>query len=248
MKRFFYTQFILILVISITLVACFEDNVNDPDDENNDDNYETVTIGNQVWMAQNLDVTHYRNGDEILHAATLEEWKEAGYNKEGAWCYYHNDSEQGKIFGKLYNWYAVNDERGLAPAGWKVPSDDDWKTLEMELGMSKEEADKWGYRGTYEGCMLAGKEELWPDGPLKWHSDFGKSGFNAIPYSTRHNEGRWMPTPAPEIAQYGYWWTATESSREIRNAMNRFLLYNDNGIRRGHNNKGMGHSVRCIKE
>jgi len=73
---------------------------------------QTVTIGNQVWMTKNLNVDKFRNGDPIPHARTDEEWKKAGENEEPAWCYYESDTRNGEKFGKLYNWYAVNDKRG----------------------------------------------------------------------------------------------------------------------------------------
>ena len=90
---------------------------------------QTVTIGTQVWMTENLNVDKFRNGDPIPEAKTNEEWQRANSNKQPAWCYYNNDPKNGEKYGKLYNWYAVNDPRGLAPLGWKVASDEDWKNL-----------------------------------------------------------------------------------------------------------------------
>ncbi len=101
--------------------------------------YKTVKIGDQVWMAENLGVSRYRNGDPIPEVQDPEKWKSL---KTGAWCYYKNDEEYGEIYGKLYNWHAVNDPRGLAPEGWHVPSDKEWMKLERYLGMSKEETEK----------------------------------------------------------------------------------------------------------
>jgi uncharacterized protein (TIGR02145 family) len=95
---------------------------------------QTVTIGTQVWMTKNLDVSTFRNGDPIPEAKTDEEWKKAGENKQPAWCYYDNDPANGAKYGKLYNWYAVNDSRGLAPVGYHIPSDAEWTKLEVFLG------------------------------------------------------------------------------------------------------------------
>ena len=78
---------------------------------------ETVTIGKQTWMKKNLDVSRYRNGDVIPEVADLSTWVNL---TTGAWCYYENKSDNGTTYGKLYNWYAVNDPRGLAPAGWHI--------------------------------------------------------------------------------------------------------------------------------
>ena len=95
---------------------------------------QTVTIGNQTWTTKNLDVATFRNGDAIPQAKTNEEWSAAGENKQPAWCYYDNDVKNGPKYGKLYNWYAVNDARGLAPAGWHIPTDEEWTVLSTFLG------------------------------------------------------------------------------------------------------------------
>jgi uncharacterized protein (TIGR02145 family) len=90
----------------------------------------TVKIGAQTWMAENLNVDHYRNGDPIPEVQGKKEWSNL---KSGAWCYYNNDSENGKKYGKLYNWYAVNDPRGLAPEGWHVPTEGEFETLKAAV-------------------------------------------------------------------------------------------------------------------
>ena len=100
---------------------------------------QTVTIGTQVWMTKNLDASTFRNGDSILQAKSEEEWKKAGENKQPAWCYHNNDPSSSAIYGKLYNWYAVNDPRGLAPAGWHVPSSEEWETLIDVIGWLDDE-------------------------------------------------------------------------------------------------------------
>jgi len=96
--------------------------------------YESVRIGNQEWMTRNLDVDRFRNGDLIPHIKSDEEWKKAGENGQPAWCYYDNDPENGKKYGKLYNWFTVNDPRGLAPEGWHITSQKDWTILVEFLG------------------------------------------------------------------------------------------------------------------
>lgn len=93
-----------------------------------------VAIGNQVWMTQNLNVDKFRNGEPIPHAKTSREFVKAGRNKQPAWCYYNHDIAKGEIYGKLYNWYAVNDPRGLAPDGFHVPSAPEWRELKDFLG------------------------------------------------------------------------------------------------------------------
>ena len=93
--------------------------------------YKTIKIGKQKWMAENLNVSSYRNGDPIPQVQDKDEWAKL---TTGAWCYYENDVENGKIYGKLYNWYAVNEPRGLAPEGWHISNDDEWGILIDRLG------------------------------------------------------------------------------------------------------------------
>ena len=94
----------------------------------------TVTIGTQTWAVANLNVSTFRNGDSIPEARTNKEWQTAGELGKPAWCYYNNDPASGSKYGKLYNWYAVNDPRGLAPAGWTLSGDADWAKLSYFLG------------------------------------------------------------------------------------------------------------------
>lgn len=91
--------------------------------------YDSVRIGQQVWMQRNLDVITFRNGDSIFNAQTDEDWLFAAKNKIPAWCYYNNDKELGKKYGVLYNQYAFVDKRNLAPRGWRLPTMDDWGYL-----------------------------------------------------------------------------------------------------------------------
>jgi|SRR5690554_1242640 len=90
---------------------------------------DTHRVGDSVWMTKNLNVSEFRNGDEILEAKSSEEWMNAFENKTPAYCYYENDIDNAEKFGKLYNWFAVNDERGLAPEGWHVATDSEWSSL-----------------------------------------------------------------------------------------------------------------------
>jgi uncharacterized protein (TIGR02145 family) len=93
-----------------------------------------VQIGNQIWMAKNLNVDKFRNGDPIPEAKSIEEWTAAGKNGQPAWCYYNNDPSNEANFGKLYNAYAIVDPRGLAPEGWRIPKKADWEQLRDFLG------------------------------------------------------------------------------------------------------------------
>lgn len=91
--------------------------------------YEEVYVGKQVWMKKNLNVSVFSNGDSIFNARTNQEWDSAGRYGIPAWCYYDNDSNYAHALGKLYNWFAVSDERGLAPEGWRIPTKEDFDTL-----------------------------------------------------------------------------------------------------------------------
>ncbi|MCX6170200.1 MAG: fibrobacter succinogenes major paralogous domain-containing protein [Ignavibacteriales bacterium] len=97
--------------------------------QNDGNNYKTVKIGNKIWMAENLNVDRFRNGDLISEAKTNEEWAKAGREGKPAWCYYDNDPMNGKKYGKLYNWYAVNDKRVLAPEGWYLSTEEEFENL-----------------------------------------------------------------------------------------------------------------------
>jgi uncharacterized protein (TIGR02145 family) len=89
--------------------------------------FKSVKIGEQIWAQQNLNVSHFKNGDEIPEAKTVLDWKKLGEERKPAWCYYDTDPENGTKYGKLYNWYAVGDIRGLAPPGWHIPTKAEWK-------------------------------------------------------------------------------------------------------------------------
>lgn len=131
-------------------------------DENH---YNTVQIDDQIWMTQNLSVNHFRNGDLIREAKSIEEWKYCAENKVPAWCFYQNNPENAKEYGKLYNWYAASDKRGIAPVGWRVSLIKDWdkikeniKFIDRDLISSGKrlqsdgfvEIDSWGWYWTPE--------------------------------------------------------------------------------------------------
>jgi uncharacterized protein (TIGR02145 family) len=102
-------------------------------DKRDNKSYKTVVLGSQNWMAENLNTSTFRNGDQIPEVKTKEEWELAAEKKQPAWCFYENNSSYGQKYGRLYNWYAVNDPRGLAPNGWHIPSDEEWTFLESYL-------------------------------------------------------------------------------------------------------------------
>ncbi len=198
--------------------------------------YQTVTIGTQVWMAENLKVTHYRNGDPIPHVTDNSEW--IGLTT-GAYCNYNNDEGNVATYGRLYNWYAVGDSRNIAPEGWHVPTDEEWKQLETYLGMSQAEADAIGWRGTDEGGKL--KEA----GTTHWQSPntgaTNESGFTALPGGYRNLNGSFG-----DMGYYAAFWSSTEFSSYY--AWLRGLNYGDSQVGRLYYHKPYGFSVRCVRD
>ncbi len=120
--------------------------------------FKTVHIGNQIWMAKNLDIDHFRNNTKIPEVQDGKEWKMASEAKRPAWCYYDNDAENGKIYGKLYNWFAVIDPRGLAPEGWHVPSQKEFEELLDAVGTDEHKQYDALINGGYSGfnALLGG--------------------------------------------------------------------------------------------
>ena len=200
--------------------------------------YKTVRIGNQIWMAENLMETRYRNGDAIPEVRDSDQWARV---TTGARCSYDNNAGNADIYGYLYNWHAVNDRRNIAPPGWRVPSDDDWKELERALGMSRSVADETGWRGSPVGSRLAGGASLWGSGALKNHAVFGTSGFSALPAGYRHDaNGRFYNN------SYAHFWSATVFG--ANHAWDRYLYFNDSGVYRYDYNKRTGFSVRLVRD
>jgi uncharacterized protein (TIGR02145 family) len=183
----------------------------------------TVTIGNQVWARRNLDVATYRNGDTIPQVTDPAEFNGL---YSGAWCYYNNDSANGAVFGKLYNWYAVNDPRGLAPARWHVATDVEWTELTTYLG---------GEMNAGAGLKATG---IW-NAPNTGATN--SSGFTALPGGYRNRNGAFF-----DFYDFGLWWTATQ-----RDGIAAYYWYLDKAntlCRRNSFNKGYGFSVRCVKD
>ncbi len=202
--------------------------------------YETILIGNQIWMAENLKVTHYRDGTAITHVPDNTAWSNLTTE---AYCMYNNNaSNEVDTYGALYNWYAVSDAHNIAPAGWHVPTDTEWKELEIALGMSQSEADDTGYRGTNEGSKLAGNADLWSDGTLENDSEFGTSGFTALPGGYRS----YVNGDYYGMGYYGSFWSATEGSSN--GAWRRFLHYSDSAVSRNYSDKRNGFAVRLLRD
>ncbi len=186
---------------------------------------QSVQIGGQYWMSQNLNVSTFRNGDPIYEAKTNEEWVSASERKQSAWCYYENQQKNGVKYGKLYNWYAVTDPRGLAPKGWRMPSLKDWDTLFIAIGGE----DEAGFKMKNENGWEAGG------------NGSNETGFSAMPGGYRDQAGIFY---YPGIS--GYWWTTTEQNQF--NGLCLYANYYFNNFYRSYTNKKCGLSVRCIRE
>jgi len=178
-----------------------------------------VQIGSQIWMTENLNVDHYRNGDSIPEVKTQSEWQNL---KTGAWCYYKNDPVNGEKYGKLYNWYALKDVRGLAPNGWHIPSTDEFQALQAAVQDNSNKLKAIG-QGTGSG---AGTNE---------------TGFSALLGGYRGYKGSFY-----YLEYDSYLWSSSEGLAPFANSMylyssGRYLFFYDF-------DKVYGFSVRCIKD
>jgi len=187
--------------------------------------YRTIKIGNQWWMAENLKVTHYRNGDNIPNITDNTAWSTL---TTGAYCYYDNNTNNAVIYGALYNWYVVDDSRGIAPTGWHVPNDTEWQTFIEFLG----------------GDTIAGGK-LKEIGIEHWQSPntgaTDEFGFSAPPGGYRAYNG-----PFSSIYINADFWTSTEYNGSW--AFQRYMEYNTSKVVRNEGYKSFGFSVRCVKD
>jgi len=186
-------------------------------------------------VAESLRVTHYRNGDAIPNVTSQSTW--TGLTT-GAYCNFNNNTTYVPVYGRLYNWHAVNDSRNVAPEGWHVASDEDWKQLEMYLGMSQSHADSMGWRGTNEGGKM---KEV---GTAHWDSPntggTNESGFTALASGNRST------VDFGNMGTDGHFWTSATYSSSY--AWMRSMLYTRAQVNCGHYIKTDGLSVRCIKD
>jgi uncharacterized protein (TIGR02145 family) len=185
--------------------------------------YATIQIGTQVWMAENLRTTRFRNGEPLPHLTDAVQWFN---HTTGAWTYYDNDTNYNSTYGKLYNWYVVTDTRQVCPAGWHLPTDAEWTILSDYFG----DADIAG--GMLKATML------W-DAPNAGATN--ESGFSGLAGGYCSNYGHFN-----YLGSNGYWWSAT--SRSADNAWRRALSLGTKGLYRGDFTKRSGLSVRCLMD
>lgn len=215
------------------VIGCSDNSTNNPSstvsdtvftDARDGKKYGLVKIGTQIWMSKNLDVSTYRNGDPIQYARTLEQWVDAASKGEGAWCYYDHDPKNGAIYGKLYNWYAVNDSRGLAPIGYHIPMDAEWTVLTDFLG----------------GEAIAGFKMKSTSGWAIGDNGDNGSGFNGLPGGYYSYFGDFYG-----IADNGFYWSSSENN--ANDAWNRYLNRINTKVDRSNYDKSFGFSVRCLR-
>lgn len=208
------------LILAIMAVACDDDKgpVTPPAPP------KIVLIGDQTWNGRNLDVEVFANGALIPQATTDQEWSAAANKQTPAWCYYDEDPANGEAFGKLYNWYAVADPRGLCPSGWHVPSDEEWSQLEEFLGGSE-----------VAGAKLK-SAKLWlinGNGPDEYE-------WSGVPGGIRNSAGAFAA-----INMTGAWWSSSEN---FQSAWNRYMYHESENVARYSLSKASGMSVRCVKD
>jgi uncharacterized protein (TIGR02145 family) len=169
-------------------------------------------------------VSTFRNGEPIPEAKNAKQWVEASEKRTAAFCYYEYDSVEGKVYGKLYNWFAIIDSRGLAPKGYHIPSDAEWTILTDMLG----------------GEEIAGKKMKSTTGWINNGNGNNRSGFNALPGGYCNNNGYFF-----YITENGYWWS---SSEDYFGSAYRLLSNKDTRVSRYGNGKNDGFSVRCLRD
>jgi uncharacterized protein (TIGR02145 family) len=188
-------------------------------------NIKTFKILNMEWTAENLNLGTFRNGEKISEAKSDEEWMQYSESGTPAWCYYGNDISLGVLYGRLYNWYAISDYRGLCPVGWKIPDDVDWTKLIDNLG------------GIDNAGIYLKSKTGWKDNG----NGKNNSGFTALPAGYRYVDGSFDMK-----GNYAYWWTLTPYFDT--EAYDRDINYYGSTVNRGTFKKGYGFSVRCIKD
>lgn len=214
--------------------------------------YNIVTIGNQTWMAENLKVARYANGDSIPNITNNTEWANLGDNNtDKGYCHQNNNANnESDTYGALYTYAAAvngdnsgNNVQGVCPNGWHLPSDGEWKTLEMALGMTQAEADaNLTWRGTDQGSQLADSASLWNDGSLESNPSFGSSNFKALPSGSRYDYNGWFVN----VGVHSYLWTSTQSG--TTSAYARRLDNSSSKVFRAGHSKSYGIAVRCVKD
>ena len=217
---------LLFALSSLLLLLLFSGCEKKEDQDDDTDSYESVTIGDQVWMVKNLDVVTYRNGDPITLVTDSMNWINS---TEGAYCNYNNDKSFVGDYGRLYNWHAVNDSRKLAPEGWHIPTNAEWQKLINYLGGVDEAGGKLKEAGL----------EHWVSPNTQGTNS---SGFTALPGGFRsETDGTFS-----SMGGQGFWWLSSASSDGFAHAAS--LTTITGKAYSGVNMKVFGAYIRCIKD
>lgn len=249
MKKKFRIRILPVLFAGVCLTffnACDKDeNNNDGDDDSQEivfnpdktygtlsdidgNEYKTIAIGTQIWMAENLKTEHYANGDIINHIEDPIPWEDA---TDGAWTYYGNNSEMNDDYGKLYNWLAVEDPRNICPSGWHIPDDPEWEALLANLG----------------GYLVAGakmKETGLNHFAYSNEGSTNESGFTGLPGGMR-DYGSWTH----DLGLTGYFWSSTNATDYYDlDAYYYYLSRDQDAMLDGTGDKNNGLSCRCVKD
>ena len=235
-------QFLLTIPLLALLISCSHiEYPNNQNEKNNDmkivadydgNQYKTVKIGDQIWMAENLRSTHYSDG-VIIQGISV----------------YDNDEANAKKYGRLYQWEATSNPSGVCPPGWHVASDEDWKKLEKTIGMNDAEVNDTGWRKTFNESRKLKKFDKaysWND---KEKKEINRSGFSAVPSGARTR--RELILPFWGGGRYADYWTST--ANDASSAWNRSLVWSpwhpgSDEIFRNTLNKEFGFSIRCVKD
>lgn len=188
--------------------------------------YKTVRISDQIWMTENLKVTHYQNGDSIPNVTDNAKWTNL---TTGAYCDYKNDINNSMIYGRLYNWYTVKDSRNVCPEGWHVPSDTAFIILQKSLGG----------RFVAGGRMKEAGEAHWAKKNYRANNN---SGFTSLPSGFRGSTTGIFG----EMGQAGSFWTTTSVSTWGARAFS--LVYNLGDLQKNDMYREIGYSIRCLKD
>jgi uncharacterized protein (TIGR02145 family) len=215
------------VILIIALMGCGKSTSNGPATVSDADGnvYKTVTIGTQTWMAENLRVRHYRNGDAIPNITQDSVWSNLS---TGACCDYDNNAGNSSTYGCFYNWHAAADSRNICPAGWHMPSDSEWTVLSTYLGGVN----------TAGGSMKSTTMGNWMS-PNMGASN--SCGFSALPGGNRNFHGAYS-----YMGSYAIWWAAT--AYDPTYAYYRSLRWDNAQVDRGYGYKTIGYSVRCVKD
>ena len=206
----------------------------------------SVRFGNQLWTTKNLNVDRFRNGAPIPQARTQDEWIKAALDKKPAWCYMNNDPINGAIYGKLYNWYAVDDKRGLAPKGWRIPTTEDWYSLSLKHNKRKTwklNPDDWESEDEYDDNEA--EDESGEVYERRNKKKLAKSNFNAVPSGFREWLGEFNGFGSDAI-----WWSSTDDNEFVVWTCKLFSDDSDqsSNFSRSTAIKRMGYSVRCVMD